>query len=65
MEKPMADKKTLKVIHGGREELEVQKAKEILQALLVDKDRDTAFEIAETLKPRGALALTANKQRKP
>ncbi|MCB2426123.1 MULTISPECIES: hypothetical protein [Methylophaga] len=57
-------KKTLKVIHGGREDLEVQKANEILKALLVDKDRDTAFQIAESLKPRGALALTADKQRK-
>ena len=56
---------TLKVIHGGREELEVQKANEILKALLVDKDRDTAFQIAESLAPRGELALTANKQRKP
>lgn len=62
----MAEKmKTLKVIHGGREDLEVQKANEILKALLVDKDRDTAFQIAESLKPRGALALTADKQRKP
>ena len=59
------NKETLKVIHGGREELEVQKANEILKALLVDKDRDTAFQIAESLAPRGELALTANKQRKP
>ena len=58
-------KKTLKVIYGGREALEVQKANEILNALLVDKNRDTAFQIAESLKPRGALALTADKQRKP
>lgn len=58
-------KKTLKVIHGGREALEVQKANEILKALLVDKDRDTAFQIADSLMPRGTLALTADKQRKP
>jgi hypothetical protein len=58
-------KKTLKVIHGGREALEVQKANEILKALLVDKDRETAFQIADTLTPRGELTLTADKQRKP
>ena len=58
-------KKTLKVIHGGREALEVQKANEILNALLVDKNRDTAFQIADTLSPRGGTTLSAVKQRKP
>ena len=58
-------KKTLKVIHGGREALEVQKANEILKALLVDKNRDTAFQIAESLTPQGALTLAADKQQKP
>jgi len=38
-------KKTLDVIHGGREALEVQKANEILKALLVDKDRELPFRL--------------------
>lgn len=57
--------KNLKVIQGGREELEVQKANEILQALLVDNDKDTARQIAESLTPRGTLTLAADNQRKP
>lgn len=57
----MADKEnTLKVIHGRRNACEVQKADAILKALLVDKDRDTAFQIAETLTPRGGLTLVSN-----
>tara|TARA_R100000306_G_scaffold59732_1_gene59042 strand:+ start:300 stop:491 length:192 start_codon:yes stop_codon:yes gene_type:complete len=58
-------KKTLNIIHGGREALEVQKANEILKALLVDKDRETAFQIAESLTPKGALTLAADNQQKP
>ena len=50
-------KKTLNVIHGGREALEVQKAN--------DKDRETAFQIAESLTPKGALTLAADNQQKP
>ena len=45
----MADtKKPLKIIQGDRETLEVKKANEILTALLVDKDRDTDFQIAKS-----------------
>lgn len=59
----MAENETkLTVIHGGREELEAQKANDILKALLVDKDREMAFQIADSLAPRGELALTANKK---
>ncbi|HDY85975.1 MAG TPA: hypothetical protein ENI26_08255 [Methylophaga aminisulfidivorans] len=62
----MADtKKPLKIIQGDRETLEVKKANEILKALLVDKDRDTAFQIAESLTPKGALTLAEDNQRKP
>lgn len=62
----MADKKkSLKVVQGGREAHEAQKAQEIVKALLVDKDRETAFQIADTLARRGELTLSAVKQRKP
>lgn len=60
----MTDKK-LSVIEGDREALEKQKAEDILKALLVDKDRDAAFEIAEELAPRGGQNLSVVKQRKP
>lgn len=59
----MTDKK-LSVIDGNREALEKEKADEIVKALLVDKDRDAALEIAEKLKPRGVSALTVVKQGK-
>lgn len=62
----MADKKkSLKVVQGGREALEAEKAQEIIKALVVDNDRETAFKIADTLTPRGELTLSAVKQRKP
>ena len=60
----MTDKK-LSVVEGNREALEKKKAEEILKALLVDKNRDAAFEIAEELAPRGELSIAEVKQRKP
>ena len=62
----MADKKkSLRIIQGNREALEVEKANEIIKALVIDKDRDTAFQIADSLTPKGALTLAADNQRKP
>lgn len=58
-------KKSLKIIQGNREALEVEKANEIIKALVIDKDRDTAFQIADSLTPKGALTLAADNQRKP
>ena len=60
----MTDKK-FSVIDGNREALEKEKAEEIVKALLIDKDRDAACEIAEKLKPRGVSDLTVVKQKKP
>ena len=59
----MSDKK-LSVINGDREAYEVEKAQEILQALLVENNREAAFKIAEELAPRGALAIAGGKQQK-
>lgn len=53
----MTDKE-LRVIDGDRETLEQQKAEEIIKALLMDKDRETAYKIANELKPRGASILS-------
>jgi len=59
----MTDKK-LSVIDGNREALEQEKAEEIIKALLVDKDRDAAYRIADELAPRGGQNLSVVKQRK-